>query len=123
MQEVHSNNKVLNFLMRMKAEGKISGIFGRLVSFTCTLPSSNKHYRNILIDCVVDIQGDLGGIDARYDVAISTACGRLDNILVDTVDTAQECIESLKRFDIGRATFIALEKVSYLEKHSQQIKT
>lgn len=31
MQEVYSNNKVLNFLMRLKNEGKIPGIFGRLV--------------------------------------------------------------------------------------------
>lgn len=65
----------------------------------------------------------MGGIDSKYDVAISTACGRLDNILVDTVDTAQECIENLKRFDIGRATFIALEKVNYLQNHSQKINT
>lgn len=59
-------------------------------------------------------KGDLGGIDSKYDVAISTCCGRLDNIVVDTINTAQECIEFLKRTDSGRATFIALEKVSYL---------
>ena len=34
--------------------------------------------------------GDLGAIDGRYDVAISTAAaGQLDTVLVDTVDTAQ----------------------------------
>ena len=69
-------------------------------------------------------QGDLGGIDAKYDVAISTCCGRLDNIVVDTVNTAQACIEYLKASDIGRATFIALEKVSYLAaKAAQPIQT
>jgi len=56
----------------------------------------------------------LGAIDSKYDVAISTCCGRLDNIVVDTVDTAQACIEYLKQYDVGRASFIALEKVSYL---------
>uniref|UniRef100_A0A1A9X0Q7 Structural maintenance of chromosomes protein n=1 Tax=Glossina brevipalpis TaxID=37001 RepID=A0A1A9X0Q7_9MUSC len=97
MQAVRSNNKVLDFLMRQKNEGKIPGILGRL--------------------------GDLGGIDTKYDVAISTACGRLDNIIVDKVNTAQECIEYLKRYDVGRASFIALEKVKYLEKHSARFQT
>jgi structural maintenance of chromosome 4 len=49
-------------------------------------------------------------------VAISTACGPLDNIVVDTVDTGQKCIEFLKKNDIGRATFIALEKQEHLRK-------
>ncbi|XP_075152440.1 structural maintenance of chromosomes 4-like protein gluon [Haematobia irritans] len=97
IQAMRSNNKVLDFLMRQKAEGKIPGILGRL--------------------------GDLGAIDSKYDVAISTACGRLDNILVDTVNTAQTCIEYLKRYDVGRASFIALEKVSYLQNQSGPIKT
>ncbi|XP_054744816.1 structural maintenance of chromosomes protein 4 [Anastrepha obliqua] len=97
LQTTRSNNKVLDFLMRQKNEGKIAGILGRL--------------------------GDLGAIDSKYDVAISTACGRLDDIIVDTVNTAQECIEHLKRFDIGRATFIALEKVKHLEKQSGPIQT
>ncbi|XP_011192502.2 structural maintenance of chromosomes protein 4 [Zeugodacus cucurbitae] len=97
LQTSRSNNKVLDFLMRQKNEGKIPGILGRL--------------------------GDLGAIDSKFDVAISTACGRLDDIIVDTVNTAQECIENLKRYDIGRATFIALEKVNYLEKQSGRIQT
>lgn len=56
------------------------------------------------------IQGDLGAIDAKFDVAVSTACGSLDNIVVDTVNTAQACITFLRQHNIGRATFIALEK-------------
>lgn len=40
--------------------------------------------------------GDLGAIDARYDVAITTACGALDNIVVDTTADAQLCVEFLK---------------------------
>lgn len=86
-QQASSNNKVLNALMQQKQEGRIPGVLGRL--------------------------GDLGAIDAKYDVAVSTCCGRLDNIVVDTVDTAQECIAYLKRANVGRATFIALEKVAH----------
>lgn len=56
-------------------------------------------------------QGDLGAIDDKYDVAISTACGPLDNIVCDSIDTAQKCITFLKQNDIGTATFIGLDKV------------
>lgn len=47
-------------------------------------------------------------------MAVSTACGPLDNIVVDTVETAQWCIEFLKANDIGKATFIALDKQEHL---------
>lgn len=68
-------------------EGKIPGILGRL--------------------------GNLGGIDAKYDVAISTACGRLDNIVTDNYDTAAAAIAALKKYNVGRATFITLDKVEH----------
>ncbi|XP_030034137.2 structural maintenance of chromosomes protein 4 [Manduca sexta] len=89
-----SRGRVLDALMREKRNGKIPGIFGRL--------------------------GDLGGIDRKYDVAISTCCGALDNIVVDSVDTAQACVEFLKRHDVGRATFIALDKQQHLLQHIQR---
>lgn len=56
-------------------------------------------------------QGDLGAIDEKYDVAISSSCGALDHIVVDTIDTAQKCVNFLKKQNIGVATFIALDKV------------
>ncbi|XP_058798043.1 structural maintenance of chromosomes protein 4 isoform X2 [Phymastichus coffea] len=83
-----SRNHVLNSLMREKREGRLPGIFGRL--------------------------GDLGAIDAQFDIAVSTACGPLDFIVTDTADTAGECIKFLKQNDIGRATFIALDKQQHL---------
>lgn len=57
------------------------------------------------------LQGDLGAIDEKYDVAISSSCGALDNIVVDTIDTAQKCVTFLKEQNIGVATFIGLDKV------------
>ncbi|KAL4713692.1 hypothetical protein ACJJTC_004223 [Scirpophaga incertulas] len=83
-----SRGKVLDSLMAEKRNGNLPGIFGRL--------------------------GDLGGLDNKYDVAISTCCGPLDNIVVDTVETAQACVEHLKKYNIGRATFIALDKQTHL---------
>ncbi|KAG7208913.1 hypothetical protein KM043_015093 [Ampulex compressa] len=98
MQASRSRNKILDSLMQQKREGRIPGIFGRL--------------------------GDLGAIDAKYDVAISTACGPLDNIIVDTVATAQACITYLREHDIGRATFIPLEKQQrFLSKCHEKINT
>ncbi|KAK5646128.1 hypothetical protein RI129_004592 [Pyrocoelia pectoralis] len=88
MQASRSRGRVLDSLMQQKREGTCPGLFGRL--------------------------GDLGAINQKYDVAISTACGPLDNIVVDTVTTAQWCIEFLKKTDVGRATFIALEKQEHL---------
>lgn len=69
-------------------------------------------------------QGDLGAIDAKYDVAVSTACGPLDNIVVDTMATAQTCVTYLRQHDIGRATFIPLEKQQrFLSRCSRKIST
>ncbi|KZC12771.1 Structural maintenance of chromosomes protein 4 [Dufourea novaeangliae] len=98
MQASKSRNKIIDSLMREKREGRLSGIFGRL--------------------------GDLGAIDGKYDIAISTACGSLDNIVVDTVSTAQACITFLRQNDIGRATFIPLEKQErLLARCKQKIQT
>lgn len=58
------------------------------------------------------LKGDLGAIDEKYDVAISSSCGALDNIVVDTIDTAQRCVTFLKEQNIGVATFIGLDKVT-----------
>jgi structural maintenance of chromosome 4 len=56
--------------MRLKESGRIDGFHGRL--------------------------GNLGTIDQKYDIAISTACGALDNFVTDTVEGGQQCIEYLK---------------------------
>ena len=63
-------------------------------------------------------QGDLGAIDEKYDVAVSTACGSLDCIVVDTMDTGQICVESLKQNKVGQASFLALDKQEKWREHS-----
>ncbi|CAK8682655.1 unnamed protein product [Clavelina lepadiformis] len=88
-QMSRSNANVYKFFAQLKASGKIPGIYGRL--------------------------GDLGVIDDKYDVAISSCCSALENILVDNIDTAQKCVEALKKQEIGQATFIALDKMAKYE--------
>lgn len=65
-------------------------------------------------------QGDLGAIDEKYDVAISTACGPLDNIVVDTMSTGQKCVEALIKHNIGVATFIGLDKMQKWVPHTKK---
>nr|POE80099.1 structural maintenance of chromosomes protein 4 [Quercus suber] len=68
--------------------------------------------------------GDLGAIDAKYDVAITTACPGLDYIVVETTGAAQACVELLRRENLGVATFMILEKqVEFLLKLKEKIST
>ncbi|GFS86862.1 structural maintenance of chromosomes protein 4 [Nephila pilipes] len=93
-QTSHNSSSMLKGLIKEKSEGRIPGIYGRL--------------------------GDLGAIDEKYDVAISTACGRLDNIVTDTISTAQKCVEFLKKHNLGYATFIALDQMRKYEPYVHQ---
>ncbi|KAH9973203.1 RecF/RecN/SMC N terminal domain-containing protein [Lactifluus volemus] len=80
-----SQNKVLDSLTRLRNSGRVSGFHGRL--------------------------GSLGTIPDKYDVAITTACGSLNNMVVDTVQQGQTCIEYLRKQNVGRANFLVLEKI------------
>ena len=80
--------KVLQCLLQQRDSGAIPGVRGRL--------------------------GDLGTINEKYDVAVSTACGALDHIVVDSMDTAVKCVNYLKKSGVGCATFIGLDKVEHL---------
>ncbi|KAG8176486.1 hypothetical protein JTE90_017541 [Oedothorax gibbosus] len=58
--------------------------------------------------------GDLGAISGKYDIAISTACKSLDNIVTDTDVTAKRCLRYLKEHNLGSMTFIMLDKIEHL---------
>ncbi|KAL9027242.1 MAG: hypothetical protein Q9196_004206 [Gyalolechia fulgens] len=81
-----SQGNVLNGLMRLKESGRIEGFHGRL--------------------------GNLGTIDEKYDVAISTACPSLENMVVDSVEVGQQCIDYLRKNNLGRANFILLDRLA-----------
>jgi len=67
--------------------------------------------------------GNLGTISdlEKFDVAISTACSRLDNIVVDTMEIAQKCVEFLRSNNLGRATFICFDKIQHLKSQAENI--
>ena len=55
--------------------------------------------------------GDLASIPDEYDVAVSTASGHLDHVVVQTTAGAQRCLEFLRKHNLGRANFIPLDKM------------
>ncbi|KIW61617.1 hypothetical protein PV05_01717 [Exophiala xenobiotica] len=81
-----NQGNVLKGLLRLKDTGRIDGFHGRL--------------------------GNLGTIDEKFDVAISTACPALENMVVDNVEIGQQCIEYLRKNNLGRANFILLDKLA-----------
>jgi structural maintenance of chromosome 4 len=85
LSNTQTQGNVLSGLMRLKESGRIDGFHGRL--------------------------GNLGTIDQKYDVAISTACGALDNFVTDTVEGGQQCIEHLRKTNLGRGNFMCLDKL------------
>ena len=55
--------------------------------------------------------GDLATVADEYDVAVSTASGHLDHVVVQTTAGAQRCLEFLRKNNLGRANFIPLDKM------------
>lgn len=58
--------------------------------------------------------GDCGSIEAKYDVAISTACGALDHFVVQSAEDAETCVAFLREHSLGRATFMILDKIQHV---------
>jgi structural maintenance of chromosome 4 len=86
--EKNQKSHLLESLLKAQNEGRLQGIYGRL--------------------------GDLGTIDSKYDIAVTTACSYLDSIVVESVDHSQKCIEFLRKNNLGRATTIILEKIGWV---------
>uniref|UniRef100_A0A7N0V152 Structural maintenance of chromosomes protein n=1 Tax=Kalanchoe fedtschenkoi TaxID=63787 RepID=A0A7N0V152_KALFE len=98
MESEKSQGSVLKVILQAKESNQIDGIYGRM--------------------------GDLGAIDAKYDVAISTACPGLDYIVVETTTAAQACVELLRRTNLGVATFMILEKqTDHLHRLKEKVNT
>ncbi|XP_042418803.1 structural maintenance of chromosomes protein 4-like [Zingiber officinale] len=98
LESEKSHGSVLKAILQAKETKEIEGIYGRL--------------------------GDLGSIDAKYDIAISTACPGLDYIVVETTAVAQACVELLRRKNLGIATFMILERqLDQLRKLKDKVKT
>lgn len=71
--------------------------------------------RTGVLQGVVGRLGDLASVDSKYSTAVGAAAGsNLDCIVVRTAENAQACIHFLRQQNLGRATFVILEKIGYL---------
>jgi structural maintenance of chromosome 4 len=66
--------------------------------------------------------GDLATVSPQYDVAVSTACGMLDHVVVQTTAGVQRCLDFLRKHNLGRANFIPLDKMKK-GAHDSQVQT
>lgn len=87
-REQKGQNAVLSEILKAQQRKELKGICGRL--------------------------GDLGAIDEKYDVAVTTACPQLDHIVVNKFEDAQRAVDYLRANKIGKATFIALDKIEWI---------
>ncbi|KAJ9564038.1 hypothetical protein OSB04_000004 [Centaurea solstitialis] len=98
METERNHGSVLKAILQAKASNAIKGIYGRM--------------------------GDLGAIDGKYDVAVSTACSGLDYIVVETTAAAQACVDMLRKNNLGVATFMILEKqVDHMSRMKEKVST
>eukprot|EP01117_Protostelium_nocturnum_P009062 TRINITY_DN324_c0_g1_i1.p1 TRINITY_DN324_c0_g1~~TRINITY_DN324_c0_g1_i1.p1 ORF type:complete len:1344 (-),score=532.25 TRINITY_DN324_c0_g1_i1:50-4081(-) len=84
-QESSKSSKLVTSIMEASKKKHLEGICGRL--------------------------GDLGSIDAKYDVAISTACPGLNHIVVERTEDGEAALKFLRENNLGIATFLILEKM------------
>ena len=91
----------MDSLTRLRNSGRVSGFHVSLAWEFLNEPHVTEQGR----------LGSLGTIPDKYDVAITTACGSLNNMVVDKVQQGQACIEYLRKQNVGRANFLVLEKI------------
>jgi structural maintenance of chromosome 4 len=85
LRNMGERSQLLKQIMNAVRTGRLEGVHGRL--------------------------GDLGTIDAKYDIAVTTACGSLDDLVCDNTENAQAALTFLRENNLGRARFIILDKV------------
>eukprot|EP00300_Choanocystis_sp_HF-7_P009147 c16284_g2_i1.p1 GENE.c16284_g2_i1~~c16284_g2_i1.p1 ORF type:complete len:1310 (+),score=433.28 c16284_g2_i1:87-4016(+) len=84
LQQSNSRGRLHAQLMQATANKQLNGVCGRL--------------------------GDLGIIDAQYDIAVTCATN-LNNYVVETTQDAEACVAFLRKNNLGVATFVVLDKV------------
>lgn len=83
---LESSGKIYMEIINAKKNGKLNGFVGRL--------------------------GDLGSIDQKYDIAISSASSMFDSFVTKNVSCAQELIEFVRIRGLGKVNILILEKIA-----------
>ncbi|KAH9007805.1 SMCs flexible hinge [Lactarius hengduanensis] len=97
-----SANEVSDSLTRLRDSGRVSGLHVRTAWQFSSEPDCDKEQGPLR---------SLGTIPDEYDVAITTACGSLNDMVADTAQQGQACAEYLRNQNVGRADFLVLEEI------------
>lgn len=74
--------------------------------------------RNIKVEGLHDTVANLITVPKKYEKAISTAlAGASQNLVVNKYDHAQSIIETLRKNNLGRITFLPLDTIKYYRKN------
>ena len=85
-KHLENTGKLYNEIINSRKNGKLNGIIGRL--------------------------GDLGSIDSKYDVAVSSASYMFDFFVAKSVANAQGLIEFVRSNRLGKVNVLILEKIN-----------
>jgi structural maintenance of chromosome 4 len=91
-------------LMACRSEADANTGMGKIIRLLATAVNANA------VSGFHGRLGDLGTIDPKYDVAVSTAAPGLNNLVIDSEKEATKCIALMKKKEVGRATFCILDR-------------
>ncbi len=115
IKKIHDSNDKLQIKKQeaMVAESKLDtlkNLSERYEGYGSAVRRIMEEKKNISGIC--GVVADLIKTEGKLETAIETALGgNIQNIVTETVDSAKECIEFLKKAKSGRATFIPLDGV------------
>jgi structural maintenance of chromosome 4 len=104
------NDAVANVMHLRDSRATASVSRGALVTEMMRISKADPDLRGLF-----GVLGDLGTIPQEFDVAVSTAAASLRHFLCDTARTAQQCVNILRQRNLGRSSFICLDKQSKFE--------
>lgn len=125
-EQMGGNNDIQHLENRIeKKKGKIENKRDKLEDIEDTIEEleqmqSRKKTGSRAVDAVIGLNKDgvhgafqdLISAEGRFGVAIDTAAGsHMNSVVVEDRDIATECINYLKRENIGRATMLPLDKI------------
>ncbi|KAH8993877.1 SMCs flexible hinge [Lactarius hatsudake] len=108
-----STNEVLDSLTHLRDSGRVSGLHMHAEWQFSSKPDCDQEQGPLR---------SLGTIPDEYDVAITTTCGSLNDMVVDTAQQGQACAEYLRSQNVGRADFLVLEEIDETN-HMRSIQT
>lgn len=100
----------------LSVEHELSGKIERLQN--ALHHQKNKSQSTDLIKQIKNVKGfigrlgNMGRVNLKYDIAITAAAkGKLENIIVENVKAAEECIDIIKKKGLKRTSFLILDQI------------